>query len=156
MQLELIIITHQINLFRVHCFNNYEKNKDKNCPDLELTYYIECSEKIENLDLRENDIGRRGDPPIICQQEPQQEINKKPSRNSTSSEDTTTALLQTTETPSTTEQLTDQPEDSGNSTRTFHISLSYQIFVTFLKKLSQTDFSQILGAPAAVNISGPP
>ena len=49
----------------------YGKNKNKNCPDLELTYYIECSEQID-LDLRENHLRRRGkessDDPIICQQ----------------------------------------------------------------------------------------
>ena len=64
-----IINEHQF--FRVHCFNKYGKNKNKNCPDLELTYYIECSEQID-LDLRENHMRRRGkessDDPIICQQ----------------------------------------------------------------------------------------
>ena len=131
-----------IDLFRIHCFNNYRKNKD--CIDFEITFYIECTEKDdgeesfheEDLTLGDRPKRRRRDVPIICQQE---------SRNT-----------QTTATPFSTEQLTYQPEDSSDSTRTFHINMSYQIFVTFLKKLSQTDFSRILGVPATVNISGPP
>lgn len=110
--------------------------------------------------MKENYIGRRGDPPIICQQESkqemQQEINKKLKGNATSPEHTTTAFVQTIETRSKSEQSTVPPEEPGISTRTFHINLSYQIFATFLKKLSETDFSQILGVSAAVNISGPP
>ena len=143
-----------INIFRVHCFNYYDKNKDKECPDLEVRYLIECTERIENLDLRDNAIGRRGDlqdPPIVCQQE------------SAIPEHTTTGLMQTTETPS-----TDSSEDSGISTRTFHVNITYQIFVTFLKKLNPMEFGQKYGsnllsriwqnltARPAVNISGSP
>ena len=29
-------------IFRVHCFNNYENNR--NCIDLEIRYFIECSD----------------------------------------------------------------------------------------------------------------
>ena len=109
--------------------------------------------------MKKKHIGRRGDgtdAPIICHQE------------SAILEHTTTGLVQTTETPSISEQSTDSSEDSGISTRTFHINVTYQIFVTFLKKLNPIDlgqkygsnlFSRIwqnLGAQPAVNISGTP
>lgn len=59
------------DFFRIHCFNKYGKNKNDDCPDLELTYYIECSKKIEqeNLDLRPSRMRRKIDVPIICQHE---------------------------------------------------------------------------------------
>ena len=30
-------------MFRVHCWNKYGKNKNENCPDLEIRYYVECT-----------------------------------------------------------------------------------------------------------------
>ena len=51
---------YKLNFFRVHCFNNYGKNKDKKCPDLEIRYLIECDNKIEKTKR-----SRRS--PIVCQ-----------------------------------------------------------------------------------------
>ena len=47
--------------FSVHCFNNYGKNIDKKCPDLEVRYYIECNEKINK--------SRKKRSPIVCRTE---------------------------------------------------------------------------------------
>ena len=41
-----------------------EKNIGKNCPDLELRYYIECSDK-ESSNF--NDHGRKKRSPFVCQ-----------------------------------------------------------------------------------------
>ena len=64
-------VTIKRHLFRVHCFNKYGKNKNSDCPDLEVTYYIECSEKIEkeDLELKKSRTRRQIDVPIICQHE---------------------------------------------------------------------------------------
>ena len=51
-------------LLRVHCWNNYGKNKGKECPDLELRYYIECSDR-EGFDITKHIRTRRS--PIVCQ-----------------------------------------------------------------------------------------
>lgn len=53
-----------IIILRVHCWNNYGKNKGKECPDLELRYYIECSDR-EGFDINKHIRKRRS--PIVCQ-----------------------------------------------------------------------------------------
>ena len=55
--------------FRVHCFNNYAKNEI--CPDLEVSYYIECSTKID-LGIKINRQKEKSQEeskqnPIVCQ-----------------------------------------------------------------------------------------
>ena len=85
-------------MFRVHCFNKYGKNKNSDCPDLEVTYYIECSEKIVNEGSR---MRREIDVPIICQHE---------SINTPIPEKITTV---TTETPNPFDKWTAPPEDSS-------------------------------------------
>ena len=101
-----IIFKH--HLFRIHCFNKYGKNKNDDCPDLEVTYYIECSEKIEteDLDLKKSRMRRNIDVPIICQHE---------SINTPIPENITTAFLDiaiTTEISNTLNQWTSPQEDS--------------------------------------------
>ena len=46
----------------MHCFNDYGKNKGKDCPNLEVRYYIECREKVPNSRLRRSSI--------VCEAEP--------------------------------------------------------------------------------------
>ena len=99
------IIKH--HLFRIHCFNKYGKNKNDDCPDLEVTYYIECSEKIENEepDLEKSQMRRKNHIPIICQHE---SINTPIPKNKT------TGLQEieiTIETPNTLDQSTAPLED---------------------------------------------
>ena len=99
-----IIIKHR--LFRIHCFNKYGKHKNDNCPDLEVTYYIECSEK-EDLGLRESRMRREIEVPIICQQE---------SIDISIPEKITTGLQEiaiTTKTPNTSNQSAAPQEDSS-------------------------------------------
>ena len=50
----------------MHCFNDYGKNKGRDCPDLEVRYFIECSDMI---DFDEIDHRRRKRSPIVCQPE---------------------------------------------------------------------------------------
>ena len=49
---------------RVHCWNDNGKNKGKNCPDLEISYYIECTEQIDFEAIK----NRRKRSPIVCVQ----------------------------------------------------------------------------------------
>ena len=50
---------------RVHCWNDYGKNKGKNCPDLEISYYIECTEQIDFQSIK----NRKKRSPIVCENE---------------------------------------------------------------------------------------
>ena len=43
----------------MHCFNDYGKNKGRDCPNLEVQYYIECLEKVPSSRKRRS--------PIVCQ-----------------------------------------------------------------------------------------
>ena len=52
-------------LLRIHCFNNYGKNEKTNCPDLEVRYYIECSEETD-LSVIKYRRNRRS--PIVCRE----------------------------------------------------------------------------------------
>ena len=78
------------NLFlRVHCFNNYGKNRDKNCPDLEIRYLIECDGEIDKEKRH-----RRS--PIVCQEDADPEATEQPEiiteENSLDHSDSTTAM----------------------------------------------------------------
>ena len=53
---------------RIHCFNNYGKNANINCPDLEVRYYIECLEET-NFNAIKHVRNRRS--PIICKENTQ-------------------------------------------------------------------------------------
>ena len=74
--------------FRVHCFNNYGKNKGKKCPDLEVRYYIECRDQLNE--------SRRKRSPIVCQAE----------TTTTSTQSTTTTDSQTIATTTDVETVT--------------------------------------------------
>lgn len=53
-------------VFRVHCWNNYGNNIGQNCPDLEISYYIECSEEIDFNEIKNR---RKKRTPVVCQKE---------------------------------------------------------------------------------------
>ena len=113
-------------LFRIHCFNKYGKNENDDCPDLEVTYYIECYEKIEkeDLDLRESYMRRKNNAPIICQHE---------STNNSIPENKTTDLQEvaiTTETPNTFDQWTASQEDSSTEQIVTNLNDESSIFKT--------------------------
>ena len=127
-------------LFRIHCFNKYGKNENDDCPDLEVTYYIECYEKIEkeDLDLRESYMRRKNNAPIICQHE---------STNNSIPENKTTDLQEvaiTTETPNTFDQWTASQEDSSTEQMT---TLNDGIFQTQEDEI-KTETSNTLGQSA--------
>ena len=115
-------------MFRIHCFNKYGKNKNRDCPDLEVTYYIECSEKIEkeDLDLRESYMRRKIDIPIICQHESIKENITNGSQK----------VAITTETPNSLKQWTAPQEDS--STQQMTTTLNDGIFENLVFKTENT------------------
>jgi len=57
--------------FRVHCWNYYGKNKEKECPDLEIRYFIDCSTTVKE----ENHQRKKRS--SMCQSDPSAEISQQ-------------------------------------------------------------------------------
>ena len=80
--------------FRVHCFNNFRKT-EANCPDLEVSYYIKCSEEIDFTDTEFTERVKRSalessNSSIVCQKDTTVPITTTPP---------TTTVQATTTTP---------------------------------------------------------
>ena len=92
----LWILARVCILLSVHCFNDYGKNKGKNCTNFEVSYLIEC-EKQMNLTPIAHPRNRR-DLPIICEPEK----TRYPRKGPTNTTATSTSLVINVTSPVTT------------------------------------------------------
>ena len=51
--------------FRVHCWNKHGKNKNENCPDLEIRFYVECTLPTDFGSIRNR---RNAEVPFTCRE----------------------------------------------------------------------------------------